>query len=62
MDTQSIKEYLKNNLTFTNTIVSDIYGDNPDQIVLNILLEGEVIASTCLYPMGQNGQILPYNE
>jgi len=61
MDTQAIKEYLKNNLTFTNTIVSDIYGDNPDQIVLNILLENEVIATTCLYPLGQDGNPIPYN-
>jgi len=61
MDTQAIKEYLKNNLTFTNTIVSDIYGDNPDQIVLNILLENEVIATTFLYPLGQDGNPIPYN-
>jgi hypothetical protein len=47
---QAIKEYLANNLTFTNVITPDLYGINPDQIDLTILLEGEVIATTTLYP------------
>lgn len=46
-----LKEYLKENLTFENDIQSDIYGLNPDQIVLTIKLEGEVIATTTLYPL-----------
>jgi len=48
---QALKEYLKENLTFENQISSDIYGVNPDQIVLNIKLEGELIATTTLYPL-----------
>jgi len=47
---QDIKEYLKENLTFTNVVVSDMYGNNPDQMTLNILLEGEVIATTTMNP------------
>jgi len=48
---QDIKEYLKENLTITNEITSDIYGNNPDQIDLTVLLEGEVVATTRLYPL-----------
>jgi beta-glucosidase-like glycosyl hydrolase len=47
---QDIKEYLKENLTFTNVVVSDLYGINPDQMTLNILLEEEVIATTTMNP------------
>jgi len=47
---QDIKEYLKENLTFTNVVVSDLYGINPDQMTLNILLEDELIATTTINP------------
>ena len=47
---KALKEYLIENLTFENQISTDIYGVNPDQIVLNIKLEGDVIATTTLYP------------
>jgi len=47
---QDIKEYLKENLTFTNVVVSDLYGINPDQMTLNILLEDELIATTTMNP------------
>jgi hypothetical protein len=48
---QDIKEYLKENLTITNEITPDLYGNNPDQIDLTVLLEGEVVATTRLYPL-----------
>ena len=48
---QAIKEYLAKNLTFTNVITPDMYGIHSDQIDLIILLEGEVIVQTRLYPL-----------
>ena len=48
---QQIKQYLKENLTFENQTTSDIYEIHPDQIDLTIKLEGEVIATTKIYPL-----------
>jgi len=48
---QDIKEYLTENLTFVNCITSDPYGNNPDQIDLIIMLEGEELTRTTLYPV-----------
>ena len=48
---QQIKEYLKENLTFENATQSDLYGTLPDQIDLTLKLEGEIIATTRIYPL-----------
>ena len=47
---QQIKEYLKENMTLDISSISDIYEINPDEVKINILLEGEVIASGKINP------------
>jgi hypothetical protein len=47
---QQIKEYLKENMSLDISSISDIYGNNPDEVKINILLEGEVIASGKINP------------
>ena len=45
-----IKAYLKENMSLDITSISDLYGNNPDEVKINILLEGEVIASGKINP------------
>jgi hypothetical protein len=47
---QEIKQYLKENMTLDISQISDIYQINPDEVKINILLEGEVIASGKINP------------
>ena len=54
----TIKEYLKENLTIQSSVLSDLYGNNPDQMTITLLLEGEVISSTVMNPLGMNGEPL----
>jgi len=45
-----IKAYLKENMSLDITSISDLYGNTPDEVKINILLEGEVIASGKINP------------
>lgn len=47
---QQLKEYLKENMSLDISQISDLYGNNPDEVKINILLEGEVIASGKINP------------
>ena len=47
---QQIKQYLTENMTLDISQISDIYQINPDEVKINILLEGEVIASGKINP------------
>ena len=40
---KDIKEYLSKNLALDYEITPDMYGIHPDQVVIKLLLEGEVI-------------------
>ena len=48
---KEIKEYLSKNLTLDYEITADIYDVNPDQIVIRLLLEGEVINEIKMYDL-----------
>ena len=45
-----IKAYLKENMSLDISQISDIYGNNPDEVKISILLEGEEIASGKINP------------
>jgi len=47
---QQLKEYLKENMSLDISQISDIYGNNPDEVRISILLEGEEIASGKINP------------
>ena len=47
---QQLKEYLKENMSLDISQISDIYGNNPDEVKISILLEGEEIASGKINP------------
>ena len=47
---QLIKAYLKENLSLDISQIADLYGNNPDEVKINILLDGEVIASGKINP------------
>jgi len=47
---QQIKEYLKENMTLNISQISDIYGNNPDEVRIDILLEGDIIATNKINP------------
>ena len=47
---KEIKQYLKENLSLEISQIADIYEINPDEVKINILLEGEVIASGKINP------------
>ena len=49
-----IKEYLKTNLTMSFDIQSDMYDVFPDQITINLNLEGETINTIVLYNFNDN--------
>jgi hypothetical protein len=53
-DFEQLKQYLKDNLKLSYDIQSDIYELNPDQITINLNLEGEVIDSIVLYSLTDN--------
>ena len=48
---QQFKEYLSTNLSLDYEITSDMYGIHPDQIVIKLLLEGEVINEMKMYDL-----------
>ena len=50
-DFNQLKEYLKANLKLSYNIQSDIYEINPDQITINLVLEGEVIDTITMYSL-----------
>lgn len=50
-DFNQLKEYLKANLKLSYNIQSDIYENNPDQITINLVLEGEVIDTITMYSL-----------
>ena len=45
-----IKAYLKENMSLDISSIPDLYGISPDEVKINILLEGEVIASGKINP------------
>jgi hypothetical protein len=47
---QLIKAYLKENMSLDISQIADLYGNNPDEVKINILLDGEVIASGKINP------------
>ena len=49
-----IKQYLSDNLTLSYNIEPDMYGINPDQITINLNLEGETINTIVLYSLTGN--------
>ena len=47
---QLIKAYLKEIMSLDISQIADLYGNNPDEVKINILLDGEVIASGKINP------------
>ena len=47
---QLIKAYLKENMSLDISQIADLYGNNPDEVKINILLDGEVIARGKINP------------
>jgi hypothetical protein len=48
---KDIKEYLSKNLRLDYEITPDIYGIHPDQVVIKLLFEGEVIDQVIMYDL-----------
>jgi hypothetical protein len=46
-----IKQYLKDNLTLSYEITADAYGIVPDQVTINLNLEGETINTMVMYSL-----------